>query len=213
MRGGPLVARPGERFHYSDTGYTLLAGAVEQVSGRPLPDAYRTLLPLDRIGLQHTWLEGREEPPSHAPVRLHQHLNGHDMFDLHPSCDTSGGGGLVSTTNDLVRFVRALMHGDIVPHDQLGEMLRADQPTDLGELGAFAGQGIFRTPVNVRNRAGEPTGDVVDRFGHEGFWGVWMHHYPALDLTVAGTHTGVPISDEARRQLLEAPVHLVARLR
>ena len=74
-------------------------------------------------------------------------------------------------------------------------MCRCDQPTDLGDLGAFSGRGIFRTPV-----------DGLDRFGHEGYWGVWMHHYPDLDLTVTGAHTGVPIDPSARRDLLEAPV-------
>ncbi|MEZ5220583.1 MAG: serine hydrolase domain-containing protein [Ilumatobacteraceae bacterium] len=210
LRRGPLVGAPGERFHYSDTGFTLLAGVVEQLTGTALPLAYRHLVEFERLGLAHTWLEGREPAPDDGPVRLHQHLDGRDMYDLHPSCDTFGGGGLVSTTDDLTRFVRALVAGDLLSASLMDAMLRTDRETDLGELGAFAGQGIFRTPVAVLGRDGAPTGRHVDRLGHEGFWGVWMHHYPELDLTVAGTHTGVPIDDAARKRLLEAPVHLVA---
>lgn len=203
MRRGPMAGEPGAQFHYSDTGYTLLASAAEAVLERPLPAAYRRLL--DRAGIQlgATWLEGREAPPADAPPRLHQYLGGADTFDLHPSCDTWGGGGLVSTCADLAVFIRSLFAGAIVADtDLLAWMLQCDQPTDLGDLGRFSGRGVFRTPI-----AG------VDRYGHEGYWGVWMHHYPELDLTVTGTHTGVPVDEAVRRDLLEAPVRIVGALR
>ncbi len=196
MRQGPMVDAPGARFHYSDTGFTLLAAAAEEVLGQELPAAYRWMLARGGIELPGTWLEGREPGPASPPPRLHQYLGGIDTYDLDPSCDTWGGGGLVATCDDLARFVEALFAGAFVRDERrLAWMLRCDQPTDLGALGAFAGRGVFRTPIGA-----------VQRYGHEGFWGVWMHHYPELGLTVTGAHTGVPIPDEVRRELLEAPV-------
>jgi D-alanyl-D-alanine carboxypeptidase len=199
MRRGPMIGMPGAQFNYSDTGFTLLASAVEAVLGRDLPEAYHWMLDRGGVDLPSTWLEGREPEPLESPPRLHQYLGGADTYELDPSCDTWGGGGLVSTCEDLGRFVQALLAGEIVRDDRLlAWMLTCDQATDLGELGAFAGRGIFRTPV-----AG------VQRYGHEGFWGVWMHHYPELDLTVTGAHTGVPIDDVVRRDLIVAPVRAI----
>ena len=200
MRRGPMAGVPGERFHYSDTGFTLLASVVEQVLGAALPAAYRWMLARAGLVLEHTWLEGRESAPDAAPARVHQYLGGADTFELDPSCDTWGGGGLVSTCADLAAFADALFSGRILRSRPLLDwMLSCDRPTDLGAMGQFSGRGIFRTPVLG-----------VDRYGHEGFWGVWMHHYPDLGVTVTGTHTGVPVGEEPRRRLFEAPVLAVS---
>lgn len=196
MRRGPMHGRPGGGFHYSDTGYTLLGSMIEHILGSGLPDAYRWMLSRGEVDLRSTWLEGRESPPDPGPRRVHQYLGGVDTHAMDPSCDTWGGGGLVSTAADLATFIDALFDGRLVREaGLLGWMLDCAIPTDLGDLGAWAGRGVFRTPV-----AG------VERFGHEGFWGVWMHHLPALGLTVTGTHTGVPVTNDVRAALFAAPV-------
>ena len=79
----------------------------------PLPVAYHRLLDRAGLDLGATWLEGREDVPPAAPVRVHQYLSGADTFDLDPSCDTWGGGGLVSTCSDLSQFIRALFDGRV----------------------------------------------------------------------------------------------------
>src|SRR5206468_13081783 len=97
----------GTDFHYSDTGYVLLGEILERQTGHSLAGAYRSLLGLDRLGLLHTYLETLEPTPAQATPRAHQYLGTTDTAGFDPSFDLYGGGGLVSTVNDLTRFYRA----------------------------------------------------------------------------------------------------------
>ncbi len=115
------VAAPGERFHYSDTGYVLLARIIEEAGGEPLgaqlhegifrpagmDDScllFHTMpgggpsadSPADDLGLAPLWL-GRAELSRAAAL----------------SCDW-GGGGVVTTVDDLVRFTTAWRSGALV---------------------------------------------------------------------------------------------------
>jgi len=103
------VARPGEKFLYSDTGYVLLGKILEQVSGK----TYDTLLydsvfkPLD---MKSTYLYGYPiglNPSGMAPL----FVNGVDVSKMISlTCDWSGG-GIVTTLDDLLQFQKALVDG------------------------------------------------------------------------------------------------------
>src|SRR4051812_30517537 len=110
--GRPLFA-PGTGFAYSDTGYVLLGEVLERTTGQVLADAYRNLLGFRRLGLRDTYLETLEPTPPGAAPRAHQYLGDIDMTAADPSFDLYGGGGLVSTVNDLNRFYRALFAGRV----------------------------------------------------------------------------------------------------
>ena len=96
MKVGPAHGAPGERYHYVDTGYSLLGEILERATGLPMGPALRSLLPYDRLGLTSTWLESLEPAPAGAKPRAHQYASGVDMTDADPSYDLYGGGGLVS---------------------------------------------------------------------------------------------------------------------
>ena len=66
MDHGAPVGPPGEKYHYSDTGYVLLGEILQRVTGDTLPGAVRGLLHFDRLGLADTWWEKLE---SARPVR------------------------------------------------------------------------------------------------------------------------------------------------
>lgn len=196
---GPPYGPPGEAFHYSDTGYVLLGLVLEHRTGAPLAAALRALVGFAELGLTATWLEGKEPPPEHAPARAHQYMGKVDTFAFDPSFDGNGGGGLVSTTHDLVAFLRALVGGRVLGPAATAAMLRTTTPTDLGNLGQTMGLGIFESTV-----------DGIRRIGHEGYWGVWVYHFPDHDITVAGVHTDLQYDGAAKQALLNAPVRLLA---
>ncbi len=194
---GALVGPPGGQFHYSDTGYVLLALILECATGLPIAAALRDRVGFESLGLHSTWFEGKESMPADVAPRAHQYMAGADTYHFDPSFDGYGGGGLASTGRDLAVFVRALLEGRIIGSVSLAEMVEFSAATDLGEVGQRCGLGIFESVI-----------DGVRRIGHEGFWGVWMYHYPDHDITVAGAHTGLPYDIASKRVLLHTPVSL-----
>ena len=113
MTHGKPYGAPGREFHYADTGYVLLGEIIERTTGRPLASAFRRLLGFDKLGLSHTYLESLEPRPPAAHARAHQYYQRIDATAFDPSFDLYGGGGLVSTVDDLARFYRALLDGDV----------------------------------------------------------------------------------------------------
>jgi D-alanyl-D-alanine carboxypeptidase len=170
---GDPIGAPGTVFAYSDTGYVLLGEVLEQVTGKSLPRAARRLLDFDRLGLHDTWWESLERAPRGEPTRALQYVGDVDNGAIDPSTDLYGGGGLVSTTGDLVRFYDALFSGRVFDdRATLDTMLEVPAVA----VADGAGMGIFEVDA-----AGERC------FGHRGFWGTQTIHCPDLDLTFART--------------------------
>lgn len=196
---GAPYSTPGTEFHYSDTGYVLLALILERHTALPFAAALRAESGIDDLGLGCTWLEGKEPAPSSAPVRVHQYLGPTDTYGFDPSFDGYGGGGLVSTGRDLSIFVRALVGSELLSSPITASMLNCSVDTDLGDLGQRMGLGIFESTI-----------DGITRIGHEGFWGTWMYHFPEHDITVGGAHTSIPFDMAAKQRLLNGAVRVLA---
>jgi len=171
--GDPLGA-PGEIFHYSDSGYILLGAILERATGQDLGRALRGLLRFEALGLEHTWLESIEPAPPGLPGRAHQYVGELDTFGFDPSMDLHGGGGLVSTVEDLARFFAALGRGEVF-----------DDPATLDTMLAPT-EGVtstYRLGIDVRSIAGHEV------LLHTGVWGVIALYVPELDAAVAATVT------------------------
>jgi len=163
------VGEPGAQFRYSDTGYVLLGGIVERVTGQELGAAVHALLDYERLGLKATWWEQEESVPPAAGPRAHQYYGEHDTLGWDPSLDLYGGGGLCTDVRDLARFTRLLLNGRV---------LRCE-----ATLAAMTGDGTpaYRLGLMVVDLNGHMA------WGHQGFWNTFVFHVPALDLTVAGS--------------------------
>jgi D-alanyl-D-alanine carboxypeptidase len=163
------LGSPGAQFVYSDTGYVLLGAILEQVTGRTLGAAVRSLLDYRRLGLEATWWEQFEPAPPRAGSRAHQYFGDHDVTDWNASFDLFGGGGLVSDVHDLGRFLRALVKGQVL--------------RDEATLALMTGAGTpdYRLGLMVVELDGWLA------WGHQGYWNTFAFHVPGLDATVAGT--------------------------
>jgi D-alanyl-D-alanine carboxypeptidase len=203
---GPLNP-PGGAFHYSDTGYVILGEIVERVAGRPLAQAVREQLSFKRLGLNTTWFEGQEpEPRNHMP-RAHQYFAAEpdvDATDFDPSFDLYGGGGLVSTTQDLARFFRALLRGEIFAQPQT---LAAGLAVPGPKLGDPAQPPV---PAYAPLMATMAVGRHVC-WGKGGFWGTVAIYCPDIDVAIAVTANRGP-SGTTAKVVAEVAVELDAAL-
>jgi D-alanyl-D-alanine carboxypeptidase len=193
MTHGRPLSRPGALYHYSDTGYVLLGEMLERVTGTRLADAYRTLLRFDRLRLDETYLETLEPKPKRARPRAHQYLGTLDTTGFDPSFDLYGGGGLVSTVDDLARFYRALLGGRVF---EKAATLR----TMLGKPGGVRPSELGMGIVGI------PMANGGTCWGHGGFWGVVAGHCPRSGVTIAST-VNQRIGFEAASSQLHAAVH------
>jgi D-alanyl-D-alanine carboxypeptidase len=192
MDHGAPVGEPGAVYVYSDTGYGLLGEIIERVTGIPLADAYRTLLDFERLHLDATYLEGLEPAPPGSAARAHQYVGDVDGFDADPSFDPYGAAGLISTVDDLSRFYRALLRGDVLSAaGSLDTMLEI--PASNTETGAA--MGIFRIDI---------AGNAC--WSHSGFWGTFVATCPQIDTTIAASwNQALPGQDfDAERVLRRA---------
>lgn len=184
MTYGPPVAPPGVQFSYSDTGYLLIGELVENVTGLPLATAVRRLLDFDRLGLTRTFWEKVETAPE-GPARAGQYFGEVPVATIDPSADLFGGGGLVSTTGDLVRFLRALLRGTLFAHP---ETLAAGLLTPAVAIGdaSHIHSALLRSTV----MGGRPC------WSHGGFWGVQLVHFADADVTLAVTCNQVKCGEQ-----------------
>ena len=110
---GLSTGEPGEAYHYSDTGYTLLAKIVERVSGKSYDRFLRDNFwePLGLLQTSAPWNGVDVALPS--PFLIGHASGGSGFFDFVEDNMSSqvGPGNVISTAADLARWVRALLSG------------------------------------------------------------------------------------------------------
>ena len=111
---------PGKGFHYADTNYLLLAVLIEQISGKPLHQVYREKIILP-LGLVNTYLEYDEMPDEINPI-VFPFYGINSLEKINTSFDW-GGGGLISSMDDLDVFIRSLMKGNLFKKQETLELM------------------------------------------------------------------------------------------
>lgn len=107
----PLLFKPGERFEYSNAGFSLLAAVIEKVSGKGYEEyLYEHLF--KPAGMKFT---GYRLPKWENKVVAHWYVgendNGTPLEKPYPYWNLLGNGGILSTTEDMYKWHLAL-NGD-----------------------------------------------------------------------------------------------------
>ncbi len=183
LNGGRAASRPlfrpGESFHYSDTGFVILGLAIEHLTGKTLQQNYRERI-FDRIGLRHTYLDYSDDvrhAPSPGP-RADFYIGdvAAEAAGLNISFDWAGG-GVVSTAGDLNTFIRALAEGRLIGPSSLAEMTRWGSQRRR--------EGFLEDRGADVERIHAPDGSTF--WGHFGAWGAAAFYEPETGISVTGT--------------------------
>jgi CubicO group peptidase (beta-lactamase class C family) len=118
--GLPLVFEPGSEWNYS-VATDVLGRVIEVISGQSLDDFLRTRI-FEPLGMTETgfWVEGPAAERLAAAYAAHPdgaHLPAvliDGSFSLTPPAMFSGGGGLVGTAGDYLRFAEMLRGGGVL---------------------------------------------------------------------------------------------------
>ncbi len=132
-------AAPGEAFLYSDLNYDLAGLVIEAATGEPWHRVVRQRV-LDPLHMAHTRVHLFEAPLDGVPTDARARV-GEVVITGTPSIGIDGaGGGLMTTTGDLLRFMRGLEAGNPVSLDRLA----TDWTEDAIHRGIDYGYGAWR---------------------------------------------------------------------
>ena len=165
---------PDSGYYYSDINFFLLGMVIEKITGQTLAQQFRKRI-LEPLSMQNTFFEYYEPTPPNTYF-AHSFLGKMDVTNkLNTSYDWAGG-GLVSTTEDLAKFIRGLFAGQLFKKQQtLNQMIAVKMHTSKSGKTSGYGSGISQYIFN---------GDIF--FGHAGFWGALVAYCPSKKITFCG---------------------------
>lgn len=220
----PPLYPPGQGYNYSNTNLVLLGLVIEQLTGRPASEEFRDRL-FTPLGMTGTSLPVATDAAIPAPFArgytygtnvgtiassvLPEDVQSRARSGQLAPTDVTGdnpswgwtAGSAISTADDLVRFVRALTGGGLLPPELQAERLASIRPTDPANPGASAGYGMALA------RFGPLYGHTGELPGYNSFMG----HDPSRDLTVVVWATDAPAVD-GRAPATELAKLIIGRL-
>jgi CubicO group peptidase (beta-lactamase class C family) len=192
----PLMYQPGSRWLYH-TGSDLLGVLIARASGKSFGAFMRERI-FEPLGMKDTGFQvPADETGRLASVyRRDPETDAFVLFDdardsrwSRPSSFQSGGGGLVSTADDYLAFLRMMLNKGLHGRDRIlsraaVELMTADQLTAEQKTGAELFFGVSRSwgmGVGVTTRRDALWGSP-GRFGWDGGYGTSAYADPAEDL-------------------------------
>ncbi|MFI7703795.1 serine hydrolase domain-containing protein [Nonomuraea sp. NPDC049480] len=177
-----------ERFEYSNTNYVALSMIIKAVTGRTHSEEITTRI-IQRLGLTGTSMPGADTtlPQPHAVHYSGQLMPGHPLgiweaTNLNPTMGP-GTGDAISTTADLLTYLRAWTRGGLLPPAMMTEMrtlhpVWVEDQEDLayryGEQGEDVVYGVrevwarYGLGITQRTFTCPGGGDPVTVWGHNG---------------------------------------------
>ena len=171
--------KPGTDYHYTDTEYILLGVIIEQLEGKSLHQVFaeRIFQPLDMtLSSMHL----RSEPMASPDYLMAELYAGtYEISGLKSLSADWAGGGLLSTSEDLYTFMRALQEGRLVKPATFKKM---QQWTEESQ-GTYYGYGLRKWKLQELS----PTLPKLTLIGHSGSTSSFMYYCPKLDTYLTGS--------------------------
>lgn len=150
------LGKPGQAHHYSNTNFVLAGLLLQKVTGKS-PEAYINEHVIRKAGLRHTYFPRSAHltgPHAKMYEAAYGGFNPPRDFSVYNLSWAGTAGSLVSTMDDLNRFYRALLGGELLAPAQLRQM-KTTVPIE-GSAVRY-GLGLFETHL--------PCGEF---WGHDG---------------------------------------------
>jgi len=173
-RGNPL-GKAGEVFNYADANFLLATEIIESITKKSFYTAMRELLKYDELGLKNTWQYTLEDIPVNTKALTHQYYGKYqwDSYDIDPSFDLYGGGGIACTSKDLALFSYHFFNNHIVKNETVKNLIFTEITTKNGNTNNYY-LGLSKTTINGLNA-----------YGHGGFWATTVQYIPELNVSIA----------------------------
>lgn len=133
LGGGGVLFEPGQYYNYSNTNYTILAMIAEEVTGSTYQELISQRI-IEKLGLTGTTVPGDGETTMPSPFAHGYDIPAGKVPDIcsndtlwrdYSIQDVSwdlGSGSIVSTAQDLVRFMKAVATGELISNELKTQM-------------------------------------------------------------------------------------------
>ena len=153
---------------YSDANFQLLGKIIENVTGKSLQENFDKYI-FTPLGLHNTYLF--EEGMDWDNISLIDFPCGLEGRPLLSACEKTAG-GIISTTEEVMKFIKAFYGGNIFPEKYLQEMYDFN---DLQYFNIDYGMGMMKW------------NDKYILYGHSGSFGTIACYEPKSDVYIVGT--------------------------
>ena len=177
---------PGADYHYSNTGYLLLGLMIENVTGRSWAAELQHRI-FDEVGMRHT--TARAFAPDPLRLSSYQSQDG-DLVDVtHARFKPKGESGVVSTTADMIAFMKALLVDRTLLSDAMYDQMTDFQPSG----GGFShGLGLWQISVGGETVIGRGGGALGTSSG------TWYNPATGTFVAMAATSDAADANADAR---------------
>lgn len=174
-------------FNYSDVNYYLLTEIIEEVTETSFYLAIRELLKFEELGLNQIWFYTLEPYPDGVKPLFYQYKESRNWISTFDESPTWGmwAGAITSTAADLAKFCHALANGNVFDKPETLELMFSS----LGQVNSADGVGFSSTEKQYASqyRMGITyiDGPGFTAFGHDGYWGSLLYHFPKKNISFA----------------------------
>jgi CubicO group peptidase (beta-lactamase class C family) len=169
---------PGEGYHYTDTEYLLLGLIVEEIHGKELHEVFREEF-FEPLEMKHSSMYKRSASISAGGRMAEFYVDETEISQYQSLSLDWAGGGLVTTTEDLLKFHQALMSNDIITESSLEKM----QDWINESKATYYGLGLRKYEFKEFSKL-LPDLTII---GHSGVNSSFCFYCPELNVYVAGT--------------------------
>jgi D-alanyl-D-alanine carboxypeptidase len=169
---------PGQGYHYTDTEYVLLALIIENISGQSF-DSFLKKNIFQPLGMNGSFINFKSSSIKNQLPVAKFYVGDIELSSIKSLSADWGGGGLVSTTKDLITFLEAFNADKIVKKNTRLAMQNWIDET----VGMEYGYGIREVSFNDLYKINTD----LQLIGHTGSTASFLWYCPQLDTYIAGT--------------------------
>ena len=164
---------PGKKLHYSDTGYLLLGLILEKLHDKPLYYILEEEIfkPLD---MKNSFLATHDYPYKNNGLSIAKVMMGDKVVnDYSVLKDDFSGGGIVSTTEDLLKFMKAFFKFKLISQSSF-EKMKDFKNYSVGLNYGYGIMNFITVPLMMPKK--------FNCFGNIGIIGAAMFYFPDSDV-------------------------------
>ena len=187
--------KPGEGYYYTDTEYLLLGRIIERNYQKQLHEVFADEFFIP-IQMNHTSMFKRSKPAKETGAMAEFYVDETEISNFNSLTIDWAGGGLVTTTEDLITFEQALFNGEIISQSSLQQMQNWIQESK----GTYYGFGLRRYDLKGFLRF-LPELNLI---GHTGSSAAFSFYCPELEVYIAGSFNQTNQVEEAVKFVFQA---------
>ena len=195
-----LISNPGDGKEYSNLGFGLLGHVLERAANKPLDRLLKEML-CDPLQLDSTAIEGDAKL---RPATGYARKSRGGAVETHSLKERlAGSGGLVTTTEDLGKFLMAQMEPGVFTNEMLDQLHTETKLSSGSPSGTALGWSVGWI---------DEVGRILEKNGGRSNCSAWIGFSPEYGVGVAVvTNCGGPDVDPIGRKLLERSIPLSRR--